>query len=225
MSQVVDLPLDGVEKPPELARGGGGPDVPPDGGGGGGGGGDGDGAEIPRDELPISGPKLAMGFVLFSLSVLFLVTTFGALMLRRDAAWHPGAVPAFPPVLWANTVVLLGSSVSLRRAMRSASLARGLALTWILGVVFLVGQSWAWHDLALQNQSLGTGNYATVFHWLTGLHAAHVLGGLVSLGWCSISAGRGLYATHRVGVELCELYWHFLGAVWVVLLTLLFVML
>src|SRR5579872_445105 len=64
-------------------------------GGGGGGGGGGDG-EPSRDDFPIRKAKLAMVFVLFSLSVLFLVTTFVALLLRKQAASRdPGIAPRF----------------------------------------------------------------------------------------------------------------------------------
>jgi cytochrome c oxidase subunit III len=186
-----------------------------------------------RDDFPFRGAKLAMGFVLFSLSVLFLVTLFVALLLRRQAEhWQPGVVPAFPPVLWLNTLVLLASSVALRRSVRAIAsgheraLANGLALTLLLGAAFLAGQGWAWHDLLRSGVTMGTGSYGTIFYWLTGLHAAHVVGGVFFLAVCHVRALLGRYTSEsHLGVELCEIYWHFLGVVWIVLVVLLFVLL
>src|SRR5581483_142693 len=94
-------PLPEAEKAPEKElvlgfEGGGGRGGDEEGGdgggdGGGGGGGGGDGEPPRRDDFPIGRAKLAMVFVLASLSVLFVVTLFVALLLRRSAAhWNPG---------------------------------------------------------------------------------------------------------------------------------------
>jgi cytochrome c oxidase subunit 3 len=227
-------PLPEAEKAPEKValgfEGGGGKDGHEDDGDGGGGGGDG---EPPRrDDFPIGRAKLAMVFVLASLSVLFIVTLFVALLLRRSAAhWNPGVAPAFPQILWANTLVLFASSATLRRAVRAMgegdarTLTRGIAATTLLGAAFLAGQAWAWHDLLRAGVTM-EGAYGTVFYWLTGLHAAHVLGGLVLLAVCQTRALLGRYTREsHLGVELCEIYWHFLGAVWLVLVALLFALL
>jgi cytochrome c oxidase subunit 3 len=71
-----------------------------------------------------------------------------------------------------------------------------------------------------------SGSHGVIFYWLTGLHGAHVVGGVVFLTVCLTRAARGRYsASSHLGVELCELYWHFLGIVWVVLVTTLFLVL
>ena len=57
---------------------------------------------------------------------------------------------------------------------------------------------------------------------LTGLHAIHVIGGVVSLLVVALRAYRERYsATEYMGVRLVTLYWHFLGAVWLVLVVVL----
>lgn len=222
----------GPAREPVPAFGGGdGPHRPDQGDGGDGDGGD-DHSHPRRDEWPIGRAKLGLVFVLASLSVLFIVTLFVALVVRRSAkGWNPGVVPAFPQILWANTVILLASSASLRHAVRSIALGRGrnlvvgLGVTTALGTLFLAGQAWAWHDLFRSGVTM-SGAYGTVFYWLTGLHAAHVLGGLVFLVVCHVRALLGRYTSEsHLGVELCEIYWHFLGGVWLVLVALLFVLL
>jgi cytochrome c oxidase subunit 3 len=217
-----------VERPPPQARRGSSGGEPPsndDGDGGGGGGGDGDGGG-----LPFHPGKLAMAFVLFSLSVLFFVTLAATLMLRRGAeSWPPPGAPPFPPVLWANTAVLLASSVSLRLGLRAiargatARLTASLAATTALGVLFLLGQLHAWSTVFAAGETMTTGSHGVIFYWLTGLHGAHVVGGVLFLGVCLANAVRGRYTREaHVGVELCELYWHFLGVVWIILVFTLF---
>jgi cytochrome c oxidase subunit 3 len=231
VAPLIEIPAAPFAPPPRLAGGGGGPGSGDDDGDGDGGGGGGD--DPGRDELPISRQKLALVFLLLSLSVLFTVTLFVALLLRRQAAvGHPGVVPAFPPILWADTAVLLASSFALRGGVRAigagdrAALTRGLAATTGLGVAFLGGQGWAWHGLLAAGVGTGSGTYATVFYTLTGLHALHVVGGIVLLAVCLVRALRQRYsAGDHMGVDLCEIYWHFLGGVWVVLVLLLLVML
>ncbi len=93
-------------------------------------------------------------------------------------------------------------------------LVRGLFYTTLLGIAFLLGQGRAWHSML----PVSAGPYVTIFYCLTWIHAAHVLGGLVFLAVCLVKATRGRYTfVEHVGVELCELYWHFLLVVWLVL--------
>ena len=57
-----------------------------------------------------------------------------------------------------------------------------------------------------------------LFYFLTGLHAAHVIGGMVALAIVTANAFRGRYtATRAAGVGHCAAYWHFLDVVWLVM--------
>ncbi|HET9929853.1 MAG TPA: cytochrome c oxidase subunit 3, partial [Polyangiaceae bacterium] len=56
------------------------------------------------------------------------------------------------------------------------------------------------------------------FYVLTGLHAAHVVGGFVPAGIVFARARRREYSSSRhEGVLLCTQYWHYLGVVWLAL--------
>lgn len=207
---------------PRLDHGGG---SPPERGGGDGDGGDGGGGDGDGGGLPFHPGKLAMAFFIFSLSILFLVTLASTLMLRRGAqTWPPPGAAPLPRIVWANTVALLASSAWLRRGV--AAIARGqsrvlvhaLAGTTVLGTLFLLGQLAAWRTVLAAGEGMASGPHGVIFYWLTGLHGAHVVGGLVFLGACLVQARRGRFtAERRLGVELCEIYWHFLGVVWIVL--------
>ena len=58
----------------------------------------------------------------------------------------------------------------------------------------------------------------TSFYVLTGIHALHVIGGLVPLGVITINAFRGAYGPgDHAGIGYCATYWHFLDGVWLIL--------
>ena len=66
--------------------------------------------------------------------------------------------------------------------------------------------------------------FGTTFYALVGLHASHVLVGLVMLALISLFAWRrALRPAHTERVELVSWYWHFVDAVWIVVLTVVYV--
>jgi cytochrome c oxidase subunit 3 len=173
------------------------------------------------------GVFLAVATSLFALSVC-------AYFMRMMQADWTGMV--FPAVLWANTVVLLLSDVTMRAARNAArqsdgaGLRRNLAASGLCGFVFLAGQVWAWMQLNASGyfsaKSAGEAISATpansFFYLFTALHGAHVLGGLWVWGRTTARAWRGQDARRvRVSVELCTTYWHYLLVIWLILLALL----
>ena len=133
------------------------------------------------------------------------------------------------PVL--GTVCLLSSSVTVALAVRA--LARSavrrcgawLLATVLLGVVFLTGTAAEWLRLITRDGlTIGTNLFGTTFYALVGLHASHVVVGLVMLALISVFAwSRALRPAHAERVELVSWYWHFVDAVWVVVLTVVYV--
>jgi cytochrome c oxidase subunit 3 len=133
-----------------------------------------------------------------------------------------------PPVVWANTVVLILSSAAVelaRRAVRAdahAAVQRWLLVAAVLGGLFLGGQVGAWRILSAQGVFLSTQAHAAFFYMLSAIHGAHVLGGQVALGWTLIRARRGAYTSAQYrGLAHTAIYWHFVGGVWLYLLFLL----
>ena len=163
---------------------------------------------------------LAVVGVLFTL----LIVAYGDRMVFPD--WRP--TPQLG-LLWANTLMLIVSSVALEWAKFSVRRGRmdGMRLGLLAGgaftVVFLVGQILAWRQLSA-TQFFDFRNPAIAFFYLiTGLHGLHLIGGLVA--WVR-TVGRvwGDFDVSRIrqNVELCTTYWHFLLGVWLVLFGLLF---
>jgi cytochrome c oxidase subunit 3 len=163
---------------------------------------------------------LAVVAVLFAL----LVTAYGGRMAYED--WRPA-----PQVnlLWANTFVLILSSVALQWALYSVRRGRmdamraGLLAGGAFTVVFLFGQFLAWRQLGTMVYFEVTNPAIAFFYLITGLHGVHLLGGLVAWGR-TVSKVWGEFdlAKVRQSVELCTVYWHFLLLVWLVLFGLLF---
>ncbi len=202
------------------------PGRPDDGGRGGG--------ERPPS-LPEGSYRLAMLFALASIGMLFLGFT-SAYIVRQGLGedWHPFSPPS---ILWANTALLLMSSATLHRArslLRREAIReslRWLSLTTLLGLLFLAGQSEAWRQLTAQGIYLSTNPHSSFFYLLTAVHGAHLLGGLLALGYLTWRGWRQrllLMGTpnhlKRYGalVGAAALYWHFMDGLWVYLFILLF---
>ena len=178
------------------------------------------------DESSGHARKLALRAFLAVVAVLFmlLVTAYGGRMGYED--WRPA-----PQIrlLWANTLVLMLSSVALQWALYSVrrrqldAMRIGLLAAGAFTIVFLFGQFLAWRQLAMMVSFDVTNPAIGFFYLITGLHGLHLLGGLVA--WSrTIAKVWGNFDRAKItqSVELCTVYWHFLLLVWLVLFGLLF---
>lgn len=144
--------------------------------------------------------------------------------------WPPDGTPISHRVPWAPlplllTVLLLTSGWTCHNAVeaikkdRQLGMIGWLSITIVLGALFVGGQAFEYAQLMAEGLTLGSGVYASTFYGLTGLHGAHVIGGLVLL---TAMYARGLAghfsAQHHYGLEAATLYWHFVDAIWIVLL-------
>ncbi len=189
------------------------------------------GSEGKQLHIPGAG-TIAMGILLVSLTILFAASTFAYLVIRsRAAQWPPAGFPAVPGTLWISTIVILVSSVTVQMALgaikrdNERGLVRMLWATFGLGLLFLILQAlnwWEFYRRIAPNTEL-RGQYLGMFYVLTGLHAAHVIGGLIPLAVVIYSASRGRYSRNfHPGVRYSAAYWHFLDVVWVVLFCVLY---
>jgi cytochrome c oxidase subunit 3 len=134
-----------------------------------------------------------------------------------------------PPIL--ATICLLSSSVTIvlaERAFRAESTGK-FKLWWLitilLAVVFLGWTALEWRRLIYEhNLTIGTNLFGTSFYSLVGLHATHVIAGLVLLTLVFVLSFRGLvtkvYSEH---IEMISWYWHFVDGVWVVVFTVVYI--
>jgi cytochrome c oxidase subunit 3 len=155
---------------------------------------------------------VGMSIFLGALAMLFAALLLAYAIVRAQApAWPPaGTAPLPRGQLGANTLLLVGSSVALRAALRGRRHARRLSFgaALALGAAFLAAQAIVWRGLVSAGLGPASGIYGSVFFALSGFHALHVLGGLVALG---------VVVLRRGSLRLAALYWDFVLAVWLVL--------
>jgi len=162
--------------------------------------------------------QLGMWVFLAVVAMLFAAFLSAYIIRRESADWVMIRLPA---ILWANTALLAVSSLTLERGRslaRRGGLAAGrswLGGTTFLGLAFVGGQLLAWWQLAAQGVFLPTSPHGSFFYILTGLHALHLLGGLILLLVATLSRRTDATALRRV--DLATTYWHFLGALWIFL--------
>jgi cytochrome c oxidase subunit 3/cytochrome o ubiquinol oxidase subunit 3 len=130
-----------------------------------------------------------------------------------------------------GTVCLLSSSGFIMLAERAIEHGRMAAfrlwwmITILLGAIFLVGTGMEWYKLIVHDHlTVHTNLFGTTFYSLVGLHASHVVVGLLMMTVTMGFALTGkLRAEHAERVEVLALYWHFVDAVWVVVFTVVYV--
>ena len=208
-------------------------------------------ASMPHDTHGgISNPVL--GMLLFITSeVMFFGGLFAAYFnIRANAAqWppvnpetgHPFHLQVLPiqtvdgvtsiSLVLIATILLVTSSVTcqmgvwaIRRDDRVGYI-RAMAVTTILGIVFLIMQLTDYAILGSEGLTLSSGTYGTTYYTLTGFHGAHVFGGVIML---SVILYRGMVgqfsSKHYDAVEGASLYWHFVDVVWILLFALLYLL-
>lgn len=175
----------------------------------------------------ISMRQLGLVVLMASMTVLFVGSIVAYLITRaQNPIWRTAEMPGLPPGLLGSTLMLVGVSFAMHRAVRDVrrnrveALTRDLWLTLAFAVAFLVTQAQNWQVMGSALHGPGPQTlYPFTFLMLTGLHAAHVLGGFVPLGIVIARATRRHYtSSQHEGVALCRQYWDYLGVVWLVLL-------
>ena len=164
------------------------------------------------------------------------IATFGAgftyyFIIRGTDVWTDAVIPdVFGSLVIVNTVILLVSSVTLHYshvALRNDNRGRFLqllGLTLLLGVIFIGGQVLEYYEFIVhEGFTLGEGIYGSAFYGLTGLHGLHVTLGAVLLGIVFVRGYYGQYSAERhTSISTASMYWHFVDAVWVFLVIVLY---
>lgn len=174
----------------------------------------------------LSAGRFGMLIFIASLAMIFAASILAVMVVRfdDDGVWPPAGMPALPVTLLWSTIVLLASSATQVLASRAANrgdvrgLRRWMIITLALAIAFLGMQGWAWSDLVDRGLDFSQHLYAWTFYFLTGLHAIHVIGGVIPMCFVTARAVRLGYTRedHR-GVAYVAMYWHFLDVAWIIL--------
>jgi cytochrome c oxidase subunit 3 len=173
--------------------------------------------------------------------VMFFAGLFGAYFSTR-AAHTPWPPTEFEhtlavnfekgiPIILVATAILILSSVTCQLAVNAIrredrrGFTRNIAVTFVLGVVFLLMQAYDYSLLFGEGLTMDSGPFGTTYFTLTGFHGAHVFGGVIMLGVVLYRAGAGQFSSrHHDAVEAASLYWHFVDVVWIILFSVLYLL-
>ncbi len=187
--------------------------------------------EITSTGIPTK--KIVLWIAMGSMIMLFAGLTSAYIVRQAEGNWLHFELPV---AFYYSTAVLVLSSLSMNLARISAKkneqskLKIMLMITFALGIVFVILQVQGWKNLVGDSIVFAGSNAnpsGSFLYVLTGLHIAHLAGGLLSLLYClyaSIKYAGNFTSKNILSIELAAIFWHFLDLLWIYLfLFLLFV--
>jgi len=160
------------------------------------------------------------GLWVFMVVVSTLFGLFGVAYMMRAAYddWRP--ITFVPWQLYCSTALLVLCSLAWELARRHVAAGRREAArstsigALVLSAMFVLSQLYAWQAMTAADYGVAANPANSFFYLITGLHALHVMGGMVA----------GSFAVRRAGeaIGLCAQYWHFLFVLWLAVFALLF---
>lgn len=171
--------------------------------------------------------KLVTWLIMLAVMMTFvgLIAAYIVVSTNGVMEWNPFRLPG---QVWFSTALLLVSSaaftVSHRQRVkgRQASAKRWLVLTTVLGATFVASQVLAWLGLYRAGYYMTSNPYAGFFYFITALHAVHVIVGVGALGfavlrtWVPTDSREDLERRIVISRSVGQ-YWHFMDALWVLL--------
>jgi len=180
--------------------------------------------EAENKPMAIHPKKFALWLFIVSIVMIFAAMTSAYIVKKSDGGWLEFKLPL---IFYINTGIILLSSVTIQWSYAQAkkdnleNLKWGLLVTALLGIGFVAGQLIAWEQLQKMGVYFGShianpaGSYLYV---LTGLHAFHLITGLVFLFIVLFSSFTyKIHSKKLLQLEMCTTYWHFLDGLWIYL--------
>lgn len=166
--------------------------------------------------------KFTLWVAIGSMIMMFAGLTSAYIVKSEQANWEEVETPV---QFWYSTVLLLVSSLTVQMALRAfkqremAKYRSLIAITTVLGIIFVVlqwsGFQWMWNH-GVRFSGAGAGQFLYI---IAGLHALHVIGGIVALVMLVIKAFFGKTKIYNsVPIEMMRTYWHFVDLLWIYLL-------
>jgi cytochrome c oxidase subunit 3 len=166
--------------------------------------------------------KFTMWVAIGSILMMFAGLTSAFIVKSNQVGWQTIVIPKF---FWISTAVIIVSSITLQTALRSFKQRHMngyrslIGVTLLLGIAFVVLQCLGFQQLWEQRITFKGSGAGQFLYVLFGLHAIHVIAGVIALIVMFIKAYIGkvkLYSA--VPVEVMATYWHFVDALWLYLL-------
>lgn len=190
---------------------------------------------IPEQKQEILG--VPSGTVTIWLVILSEIFVFGALfasLLYLEAVngpWPPEGLDLELSFAIGLTILLVSSGIALHwgfhrlKEGKRRQFGYATAAAFLLGSGFVLGQLYEYSQFMAKGLTPTEGPYGSTFYALTGMHGAHVVAGLILIAVIGLRAWRrGHFDEHRhLMVRVTTAYWHFVDAVWLVILVVVYV--
>ena len=181
----------------------------------------------PRPDTGLYNAKLGIWLFLASEVMLFGALFSSYILLRTGApTWPMGREILNVPLATLNTVILIGSSVTMVMSWASLKLKDFgkyrlyMGLTMLLALGFLVVKGFEYGAKFGHHLYPSTNTFLAIYFTLTGLHGLHVIGGMIVNGYLW-GPGAKMWKTEPERftnrIEVAGLYWHFVDLVWIFL--------
>jgi heme/copper-type cytochrome/quinol oxidase subunit 3 len=187
-----------------------------------------------RPDTGLTSPKLGIWLFLAS-EVMLFGSLFSAYVLLRTGApsWPDQAETLNVPLAALNTVILISSSVTMVLAWGAAAAGKlsryklFMGLTLLGGALFLVVKALEYNEKFSHDLFPSTNNFLALYFTMTGLHAIHVIGGMVVNAYL-LGPGTRMWTQDHLRftnrIEIAGIYWHFVDVVWIFLFPVLYLL-
>src|ERR1700739_214078 len=166
--------------------------------------------------------KFTLWVAIASIVMMFAGLTSAYIVKRNQPNWVPFELPQ---IFWYSTAGIIVSSLTLMQALKFfkqrelQQYRRLIAVTLILGVLFVVLQVIGFSRLWANGMTLQANVSFSFLYIIVGLHALHVLGGIIALLVLFLKAFSSKVRSYdSVPVEVMSTYWHFVDFLWLYLL-------
>jgi cytochrome c oxidase subunit 3 len=169
----------------------------------------------------VNAKKFALWLFIVSICMLFAGLTSAYIVKKSDGRWLEFDMP---DMFLYSTLVLVLSSVAMHWTYLKAkdnslkAVKIGITATAAIAIAFFYMQYLSWIKLVAQDVFL-VGNPSGSFVYIfSGLHLAHLIGGLVFLLVVFLDTmNYKVHSKSMLAIEMCTTYWHFLGGLWIYL--------
>ncbi|MEV6929223.1 heme-copper oxidase subunit III [Dactylosporangium sp. NPDC051485] len=170
--------------------------------------------------------------VWLSSELMFFAALFAMYFSIRAAApelWERHTDALKIPYALTFTIILVLSSITCQigvfRAERGDvhGLRRWFALTFIMGLVFVLGQVNEYRNLVHEGVKINGDGFGSMFYLTTGFHGLHVTGGLIAFIIYLIRTTMGRFTPAQATAAIVvSYYWHFVDVVWIALFAMIY---
>jgi cytochrome c oxidase subunit 3 len=173
--------------------------------------------------------------VWLSSELMFFAALFAMYFSIRAAAgptfWHEHTKHLDVYYALPFTIILVLSSVTCQLGVFAAekgdavNLRRWFTLTFVMGLVFVLGQANEYRMLVNEGIKIDVDGYGSMFFLATGFHGLHVIGGLIAFIIYMIRTTMGRFTPAQATAAIVvSYYWHFVDIVWIALFSVIYLL-